>query len=241
MPKIIKKKVVQKKTVKEEEVTGFALDALDAVKKKQKQLITAGLVFAAILAVYMTFSMYSSSRKADAVAIEDKANNYYYGEVTELQISDEERLKKALKLYKESLDKKVTPTALFNLGNTYYKLGDYANAIKQYDLFVDEFGGNEELIALVYQKIAASYVRAGQKDKALVALGKLAKVKGGKFKDTALVLEARYLENAGDIAKSLEKYRELKAGFPASIWNAEAASKFAAPKVGTEEKKEKVQ
>ena len=241
MPKIIKKKIVHKKTVQEEEVKGFALDALDEVKKRQKQLITAGLVVAAILAAYMTFSMYSASVEADAVAIEKKADNYYYGEVTELSISDEERLKKALELYKGSVGKKITPTALFNLGNTYYKLGDYAGAIKQYDLFVDKFSGNEEFIPLVYQKIAASYVRMGQNDKAFEALGKLAKVKGGIFKDTALVLEARYLENAGDIAKSLEKYRELKSGFPASIWNAEAASKFAAPKVETEKKTEKVQ
>ncbi|HDN95040.1 MAG TPA: tetratricopeptide repeat protein, partial [Nitrospirae bacterium] len=236
MPKIIKKKAVQKKPVQEEEISGFALEVLNALKKKQKMLITVGIVVAAMLALYLTFFMYSSSLKDEAAVIEKNANNYYYGEVTKLSISDEERLQKALELYKESVDIKVIPTALFNLGNTYYRLGDYANAIKEYDLFVDEFSGNEELTALVYQKLAASYVRVGQNDKAFGVLGKLAKVKDGLFKDTALVLEARYLENAGEAEKSLAKYRELMAEFPDSVWSAEAVSKLPTPKAADEKK-----
>lgn len=236
MPKIIKKKVAEKKTVQKDEVKGFALDALDAVKERQKQFIIVGVVVAAILALYITFSMYSSYIEADAVNIENKANSYYYSEVVEGSMSDEERLKKALEIYKESVDIKVTRTALYNLGNTYYRLGDYANAIKQYDLFVNKFSGNAEMLALVYQKIAASYIRSGQKDKALEALRKLAKVGSGIFKDTALVLEARYLESAGDTEKSLEKYLELAAEFPDSVWIGEVASKLAPPKTGTEVK-----
>ena len=238
MPKIIKKKVAEKKTVQKDEVKGFALDALDAVKERQKQFIIVGVVVAAILALYITFSMYSSYIEADAVNIENKANSYYYSEVVEGSMSDEERLKKALEIYKESVDIKVTRTALYNLGNTYYRLGDYANAIKQYDLFVNKFSGNAEMLALVYQKIAASYIRSGQKDKALEALRKLAKVGSGIFKDTALVLEARYLESAGDTEKSLEKYLELAAEFPGSVWIGEAASKIPAPKAETKEKAE---
>jgi tetratricopeptide (TPR) repeat protein len=238
MPKIIKKKVVQKKTVQDEEVAGFALDALDAAKGRQKQLLIVGLVIVAMLALYMAFSMYSSSLEADAVAIEKKANDYYYGEAVEGTMSDDERLKKALEIFKESVDIKVTRTALYNLGNTYYKMGDYANAIKQYDLFVNKFSGNVEMLALVYQKIAASYIRSGQKEKAFVALRKLEKIKSGIFKDTALLLEARYLESEGDLEKSLEKYAELAAEFPGSVWSGEAASKLPAPKVETEVKAE---
>lgn len=238
MPKIIKKKVVQKKAIQEDEVKGFALDAMKEVKERQKQLIIAGAVAAAILALYMTFSMYSSSLKADAAAIEMKANDYHYGVVVEGSMSDEERLKKAIELYEESVDVKATLTALYNLGNAYYKLGDYDKAIKQYEVIIDKFGGNKEMVPLVYQKIGASYIRAGSNDKAFGALEKLAKVKGGIFRDTSLVLEARYLESAGDTEKSLEKYLELAAEFPDSVWSGEAASKIPAPKTETKEKAE---
>ncbi len=238
MPKIIKKKVCEKKTAQEAEVSGFALDALDTAKRIQKQLIIAGSVIAALLALYMTFSMYSASVKAEAVAVEMKANNYFYGEVVQGEMSEDERLKKALEIYKESVDIKVTRTALYNLGNTYFRMGDYAGAIEQYDLFINEFSGNAEMLALVYQKIAASHVRSGQNDKAYEALGKLATVGGGIFKDTALLLEARYLESAGDMGKSLEKYSELAMDYPGSVWSAEAASKLPKPEAETEVKVE---
>ncbi|MBL7032204.1 MAG: tetratricopeptide repeat protein [Nitrospira sp.] len=240
MPKIIKKKVADKKSVQENEVKGFALDALDKVKERQKQLIVAGAVAAVILASYMTFSMYSSSLKADAAAIEMKANDYHYGVVVEGVMSDEERLKKAVELYQESVDVKASLTALFNLGNTYYKLGEYDKAIEQYEAVIDKFGGNTEMVSLVYQKIASSYMRSGHKEKAFEALGKLAQVKGGIFKDTAMVLEARYLESAGDTGKSLEKYLELAAAFPDSVWSGEAATKIPKPDAETKLKVEEV-
>ena len=238
MPKIIKKKVCQKKTGQDEEVKGFALDALDVVKERQKQVIIVVTAIVAVLAVYIAFSMYSSSVKDEAVAIEMKANNYYYGEVVKGKMSDEERLKKAIELYRESIDVTATPTVLYNLGNSYYKLGDYDNAIKEYEAAIDKFGGNEEMTSLMYQKIAASHIRAGRSDKAFEALKELSKVKGGAFKDTALVLEARYLESAGDTEKSLEKYVELAAGFPSSPWSQEAASKLSKPEAETEVKEE---
>lgn len=239
MPKIIKKKVVDKKGVQDEEVKSYALETLDKIKKRQKQVITVGVVLAALLALYMTFTMYSATRKADAMAIQMKANAYYYGDIAETEMPDEERLKRALELYRESVEKAVTLTARYNLGNTYYKLGDYENAVRQYETFIDEFGGNDEMTPLVYQKLAASYFRMGNKDKAFEALGKLAKINKGMFRDTALVLEARYLESMGDTEKSLQKYLELASGYPGSVWREEAASKFPLPeKAGTEYRSE---
>lgn len=229
MPKIIKKKVVEKKGVQDDEVKSYALEAVEAIKKKQRQVITVAVVLAVVLASYMIFTMYSASKKADAVAIEMEANGYYYGDIADTSMSDEARLKKALALYKESLDKAVTLSALYNLGNTYYKLGDYENAVIQYEAVIDEFGGNEEMDPLVYQKMAASYIRTGKNDKAFEALGKLAKVSGGIFRDTALVLEARYLESAGETEKSLQKYLELASEYPDSMWRGEAASKLPKP------------
>jgi tetratricopeptide (TPR) repeat protein len=230
MPKTIKKKTAKKKTVQEEEVKGFALDALDSIKEKQKQLIISAVAIAALVALYMTISMYSSSLMGDALDVEMEANDYYYAEVVESSISDDERLKKALELYRKSVEIKVTPTALYNLGNTYYRLGDYGSAVEQYELFVDKFGSSKEMLPLVYQKMAASCLRTGQNDKAFGALEKLSQIDGGIFRDTALVLEARYLENAGEAEKSLEKYRELAAEFPSSTWSAEAVSKLPSAK-----------
>ncbi|NOZ70263.1 MAG: tetratricopeptide repeat protein, partial [Deferribacteres bacterium] len=110
----------------------------------------------------------------------------------------------------------------------YFNLGDFDNAIRQYNAFIDKFSSNKEILPLVYQKLAAAYFKTKQNDKALETLARLAEIEDGAFKDTALVLEARYYERAGEDAKALEKYKELSTEFPASPWSAEAASKIAA-------------
>ena len=84
----------------------------------------------------------------------------------------------------------------------------------------------EQGFSFLYQKLAAAYIKTGQEKEALSTLGKLAGVGGGVFKDTALILEARYYEGLGKPEKGMEKYRELATQFPASPWVSEARSRI---------------
>ncbi|MBI5740709.1 MAG: tetratricopeptide repeat protein [Nitrospirae bacterium] len=227
MPKIIKKRAVKKKESQEPEVKTAALDALDLLKKKQKQAITIVSVIAAVALLVMFFRYYSSSQNEKAYEFMTEAARYYYGESPFNNMPSTERWKKALELYKKSVEAKPTPAALFYLGNSHYNLGDYENAIKQYTLFADKFGGEYTLLNPVYQKLASAYFKTGKTDKALETLGKLAKVKNGIFKDAALFMEAKYFESIGDTAKAQERFKALAGEFPASPWTAEATAKVA--------------
>jgi tetratricopeptide (TPR) repeat protein len=227
MPKPIKKRVPKKKTIEENEVKSIALQALDMAKTRQKQIIAILSVIVAIGVVYVAFSLYLSSVAKKAYSLELKAYDFYYGKNTNESMSEEDRWKKAIELYQKSIDVKVTPTALYYLGNCYFNLGDYENAIKQYNLFIDKFKGETGILPLVYQKLASAYFKTNQNDKALDIIKRLAEVEGGIFKDTALILEARYYEKTGQSEKALEKYREIITQFPGSIWGAEAGSKVA--------------
>jgi tetratricopeptide (TPR) repeat protein len=228
MPKIIKKKAVKKKTDQEEGVKSVALQTIEALKKKQQQLVIGVSVIIAVFALFFIFSIYSSSQYKKAYSIEMEAGQYYYGEIEDASLSQEDMWKKALELYQQSVDTKATPTAMYYLGNCYFNLGDYENAIKQYNNFTDKFGGDKAILPLVYQKLASAYFRTEQNDNALDTIKKLGKVNRGIFKDTALVLEARHLESAGAAEKALEIYREIIMEFPASPWTAEANSNIAA-------------
>jgi len=228
MPKIIKKKTVKKKTDQGAEVKSVALHAVESLKKKQKQVVIVVSVIVAVFVLLFVFSMYSSSQYKKAYALEMDANQYYYGDGGDESLSQEDRWKKAMELYQQSVDTKATPTALFYLGNCYFNLGDYENAITQYNVFADKFSGDKGILPLVYQKLASSYFKAGQNEKALDTVGKLGKVNNGIFQDTALVFEARYYETAGESIKSLDTYRKLIAEFPSSAWNAEASAKISA-------------
>ena len=228
MPKIIKKKVVKKKTKQEEEVKSVALQAVESLRKKQKQIIIGVSVLIFILALLFIFSLYSSSQHEKAYLIELEATNYYYGEKVDKSLSQVDRWKKAIELYQQSVDLKATPTALYYLGNCYFNLSDYENAIKQYNIFAEKFGGNTKILPLVYQKLASSYFKTNQNDLALSTLGKLGNVANGIFKDTALIFEARYYDAAGESGKAMEIYTVLARDFPASPWAAEANSKISA-------------
>ncbi|MBI5409288.1 MAG: tetratricopeptide repeat protein [Nitrospirae bacterium] len=226
MPKIIKKRPDKKKAAQEPEVKTAALHALKAVKKRQRQVIIIVSVIAAVAVLIAAFMFYSSSQSKKAYALETEAYNIYYG--ADKTMPEQERWKKALELYQKAVHIKATPTALFYLGNCHYNLADYENAVKQYSLFVDKFGNASGISPIVYQKLASAYFKTGKNDKALETLGKLAKVNSGIFKDTALLMEARHYESAGDAAKAQEKYKALVTEFPNSPWGAEANAKLAA-------------
>ena len=134
MPKIIKKRSARKKAVQENEVKSAALQALDKIKQRQKQVVTGVSVVAALIILYVIFALYSSSMSKKAYSLEMKAYNIYYSDTSGESMSEEDRWKKALELYKKSVDIKASPTALFYLGNCYFNLKDYDNAIKEYNL-----------------------------------------------------------------------------------------------------------
>lgn len=225
MPKIIKKRPVKKRPVEEEEVANAARHALDTLKAKQRQtiIIVAAIAIVAILIAAVNF--YTSSQNNKVEDLQKEAFMYYYGEKPYDNLPDADRWAKARDLFQGSVEVKLTPTSLYYLGNSYYNLGDYGNAIKQYTLFTDKLGSEYEMLPLVYQKLAAAYFKTGSNDKALEVLGKLAQLKNGNFKDTALLMEARYYEGIGDRPKAIEKYRQLAGEFPQSPWSPEATAK----------------
>jgi len=203
---------------------------LDAVKERKKNLFIAMSVIVGIAAIYIIFSVYSASSKEKAYALETDAYKYYYGVDMKEVITDRERWGRALQLYKQSVEIRATPTALFYLGNCYYNLGDFDNAIKEYIVFIDKFKGQKEIVPLVYQKLASSYLKKNDTAKAIETLDSLAKLNGGIFKDTALMFQARYYENVGESGKATEKYKELVQLFPASSWSGEAKAKISIKK-----------
>jgi len=224
MPKTIKKRMPKVKPLQEGEIKSGALHALDEIRKKQSQLITAVSAAAVLIVIYIIFAVYSSSKTEEAYAIETEAYNYYYATDKDASMTEEARMKKAVELYKKSIDIKASPTALFYLGNAFFKLGNYDSAIKEYTAFTTKYRSHA-MMPVVYQKLVSAYFNAGKNEQALETIKKLTLTEGGIFKDTALVLEARHLDRSGQTEKALEKYRELVTEFPASPWIGEAGSK----------------
>jgi tetratricopeptide (TPR) repeat protein len=226
MPKQIKKRATKSPVIQDIKAKRVFDRIQDFYKARRKNLITIGSLAGAVIVLYLVLAFYNNSLRQEAYSLEQKGYNYYYGININSSVTEEERWQKALELFKESVKVRSSATSLFYLGNCYYKLGDYGNAIKEYNVFTKEFKGEDEILPVVYQKLASAYIKTGQSREVLSTLGELALMSGGVFKDTALILEARYYKSIGEPARELERYRELVSLFPASSWLSEARARI---------------
>ncbi|MBI4698031.1 MAG: tetratricopeptide repeat protein [Nitrospirae bacterium] len=231
MPKVIKKKIVKKVKLQEEEVKSAAMRSLDLIKERKKTAVyvLAGFVIAVVLIAGLMF--YFSSAESKARTLAKEANDYYYNINLKTPMPETERWKKSLDLFQRSIASKATPSAQYYLGNCYANLGDHDNAVKAYLTFLDKYKSAREIMPLVYQKLAVSYIRLGKGDDAIKTLNKLAEFENGIFKDTAMVLTARYYDTTGKQEEALKKYKEIVKDYPSSPWSIEANARIDRDKV----------
>jgi len=218
MPKIIKKRITKKTGLKEEQAKS-AVDHFKDVIKERKKISTyiLAVVGAAVISAGLFFG-YSFSVNKRAYSVEKEAFDYYYNIDLKPPVTDEERYKKSLELFKKRIEIKPAPVAQFYIGNCYFNLGDYDSAIKSFSEFIDTHRDNEEVLPLVYQKLASAYFKKGKNDETIKTLETLGQFKNGVFKDNALFLLARHYESSGKAEEAIGKYKELIKDFPDSIW-----------------------
>lgn len=228
MPRPIKKRVEKKKGIKEEEVRGRVRETLELLKSRQNTLMYSLAVLVVVVILWSVFMMYSVSMKKKALSLENQALSFYYQSVQGTGDSGSQKWETALEFFIKSNDVKSTPSALFYIGNCYFNLGDYTNAIQTYTRFTELFGDDATILPLVYQKLASVYLKEGKPGEAMKTLDLLAGYKNGVFKDTSLILRARHNEKSGNLEAAMLQYEELANNFPASPWNTEAWSKIQA-------------
>lgn len=226
MPKPIKKKVTKKKKIDEGELKGAAVHTFNLLKEKKRILIYSLSALGVVIVLAAILAFYVSSTKKRAYAFEKDAYNYYYSINLKNSLTDKERWEKSLELFQKAVKIKSTPAVQFYIGNCYFNLGDYGNAINAYLGFIDKYKDNQDMLPLVYQKLSSAYMRNNKNEDAIKTLNALAQLRNGIFSDTALILEARYYEVTGKHEDAMKKYKELVNDFPLSLWSNEARAKI---------------
>jgi tetratricopeptide (TPR) repeat protein len=230
MPKPIKKRITKKTGDTETEVRARLTSLKDALKHRQKTVwkFTAGiLVVLAILAGFLIHS-YTSHKKAGT--LEYEAYRIYYSNPQAQSLDKQGQYKTALDMFKKAYDTNKSPLSLFYIAACYDDLGNYNEALKTLKDFVRRYSNEETYIPLVYQKMAAIYIKKGDTGEAKKTLHTLINLKGDIYKDFALLEYARLLEKEGKTDEADKKYQELVTRFPNSPFAVEARAKIAAEK-----------
>jgi len=230
MPKLIKKRIPKKTGDTETEVKERLTSLKDTLRHRQKTVLrfTSGILV--ILVILAGFLVHSYTAQKKARTLEYEAYKIYYGNPQTQSADRQVQYKMALDMFKKAYDTSKSPLSFFYIAACYDDLGNYDEALKTLKDFTRRYSNDETYIPLVYQKMAAIYVKKGDAGEAKKTLDTLINLKGDIYKDFALIEYARLLEKEGKTDEANKKYQELVTRFPNSPFAGEAQAKLAAEK-----------
>lgn len=214
MPKVIKKKV-KKVFTPEEEIKETVEDIKEKIKTRQRTLAYLIGIFFVLITIVVSFIVYNRISLSKALEFQAEGYKLFYGEYLTSIMQPTERYQKALDLFKKSYNKKKRPDTLLYIANCYYELGNYDEAIKNLNLLIEKFS-EPKLVSMAYYKIAMSYLKKNDPDKALFMLKNISGIKNGAYQDVALFEIGNLLESMGKTEEAKASYRELINKFPKS-------------------------
>lgn len=226
MPRVIKKKVKQKKGEPDLNVQDRFSEIKTSLRKKQKSVLIYSLAAVAMVLVVSGYFLYRYTEDEQSRTFEYEAYKYYHGDFQKQTLSPQERYQKALDLFTKAYNKKKSARLALYLASTNYELARYYDTITGINLILNKYSSEKDIVPLAYQLFAKVKLKMGSKDEALKALETLYKAPGDIYKDYALIESARILEGDGKKDEAAMKYRELTEKFKDSPFVEEAKSKL---------------
>ncbi|MBN2655348.1 MAG: tetratricopeptide repeat protein [Nitrospirae bacterium] len=225
MPKTIKKHTTY--STHDHTVQESIADLRDKFKEKQKLMVAILAGFIAILIGIIGYISYNSYTANKALELESEAYKILYADFQTQPMAPEDRIKKAMELFKKSYDVKKRPHVLFMIANCHYELGQYDEAIKNLLDLTDR--DSDPLIApLARYKMAMTYIKKDDKPKAFSMFAVLSSLNETvAFQDLSLFENAKLLDEAGKTEEAKAKYNELITKFPQSPLAEEAKKALA--------------
>jgi TolA-binding protein len=156
-------------------------------------------------------------------------------EISGVSLSDPNRqakYEKAVGLYRELLTNyprsSSAPFAQYQLGNSYFELKRYDEAITAYQDFIQRYTWHETLLPMVYLRLGYAHLLQGDTQTALADFDQVIKHPKAWNKDQAYYESGRVHEQLGDKTAAIGKYESLIKKFPKSSWALEAQTRLKA-------------
>ncbi len=192
-------------------------DNVEIFKEKlffqRKKLFYFAIVIAFAILLIIGFYAYDLKNESDAKELEAKAYKYYFGNIKNLNLPQEQRFSEAAKLFMEAYHKKKNYTYLLNAGYAYDMAGQKEKAIEVLNKV--EKTKDLNLANLAKIKIAMIYMRNNDTSKAIIKLNEIINDQSQIMKDFAIYQLAKIYEKDNK-EESLRYYEKLVKEFPQS-------------------------
>ncbi|HKN19485.1 MAG TPA: tetratricopeptide repeat protein [Dissulfurispiraceae bacterium] len=227
MPKAIKKRV-SRKTQGDDNIGETVADIRKKFQERQSTLVYAIVIFGLVVITVGAFFIYNRTSAARAVEMEYEGYKIFSCATATPYPSPADRYKDALEKFKTSFAAKKSPTALLNIANCYYELGNLDEALKTLKELTDQYP-DPKITSLAYYKMAMTYIRKGDLNSALNTFAIISSIKNAPLQDMALFESGNTLEAMGKTEEAKGKYRELISKFPKSPLVHDANSRLGSP------------
>lgn len=192
----------------------------------RRALITGIVVAITVVILLGALYLVQYQQEQEALALEHQAAQAYLDRSLVDGDVAAEKLEKAITLYRQIIEKfprtASARSAWYMIGNALAEQDDYTGAIEAYQRFIDQAGNSPALLGLVYQRLGASYLASGNREKGIAAYTQVLQMPQTLNKDQVLFELAKLDEHEKRNDEALARYKQLLDEHPNSPYASEA-------------------
>ena len=192
----------------------------------RRALLTGIVVAIAVVILLGALYLVQYQQEREALVLEHQAAQAYLDRSLVDVDEATEKLQKAITLYRQIIQEfprtASARSAWYMIGNALAEQDDYAGAIEAYQRFIDQAGNSPALLGLVYQRLGASYLASGNREKGVTAYTQVLHMPQTLNKDQVLFELAKLEEHEKRNDEALARYKQLLDEHPNSPYASEA-------------------
>ena len=195
--------------------------------EEHRGLVWGGILLVlVVIAAMVGFVMHSSQKQEQAWELEGKAQGMYLDRPLDDVKQGKENVVKASGMFQEIVDQYPGTTSaqvsLFLLGNSLVEQEKYSEGIAIYNQFIQKYGQDHILVALVQQRLGLTQLLAGDQDAAKSSFQTVLDNPHALNKDQVTFELAKLAESGEKIDVAVGHYKTLIQDYPLSPYSTEA-------------------
>ncbi len=192
----------------------------------RRALMTGIVVAIAVVILLGALYLVQHQQEQEVLVLEHQAAQTYLDRSLVDVDEATEKLQEAIALYRRIIEEfprtASARSAWYMIGNALAEQDDDAGAIEAYQHFIDQAGNSPALLGLVYQRLGASYLASGNREKGIAAYMQVLQMPQTLNKDQVLFELAKLKEHETRNDEALARYKQLLDEYPNSPYANEA-------------------